>query len=265
MVDFLADILRPIVTSYGVSEADLQTYLTQLIGYVYVMLAALVVMIIVLIAAVKVKKGLKHIVRWQAVLAFVAIVVIVVNVICYGPMYGNVSGFLNAADVTLSDDTIANSRDMIQGIGEEGVVLAKNEGLLPLAPDVKKLNVFGWDSTNPLFGGTGSGSSDASTAVGILQSFEDAGYETNKTLTDMYVSYRAERPTLAMGTQDWTLPEPTVDAYTDGIMKEAKDFSDTAVIVIGRPGGEGADLPIDMNAVIKGTYRSEERRVGKEC
>ncbi|WP_275443093.1 hypothetical protein [Petralouisia muris] len=57
MVDFLADILRPIVTSYGVSEADLQTYLTQLIGYVYVMLAALVVMIIVLIAAVKVKKA----------------------------------------------------------------------------------------------------------------------------------------------------------------------------------------------------------------
>lgn len=154
MVDFLADLLRPIVTSYGVSEADLQTYLTQLIGYVYVILAALVVMIIVLIAA----------------------------------------------DVTLSDDTIANSRDMIQSIGEEGMVLAKNEGLLPLAPDVKKLNVFGWDSTNPLFGGTGSGSSDASTAVGILQSFEDAGYETNKTLTDMYVSYREERPTLAMGT-----------------------------------------------------------------
>ena len=37
-------------------------------------------------------------------------------------------------------------------------------------------------------------------------------------------------------------------------MTEAKSFSDTAVIVIGRSGGENADLPTDMNAVIKGTY-----------
>ena len=54
--------------------------------------------------------------------------------------------------------------------------------------------------------------------------------------------------------QDWTLPEPTADAYTDSIMSEAKDFSDTAVIVIGRSGGENADLPTDMYGVIHGTY-----------
>ncbi len=258
MVDFLANLLGPIFTSYGVSEADLMSYLTQLIGYVYVLLGALAVMVIVLIAAMKVKKGFKHIVRWQAVLAFVAVVAIVVNIICYGPMYGNVSGYLNAADVTLSEDTIAKSRDMVQRIGEEGMVLAKNENLLPLASDVKKLNVFGWGSTIPFFGGTGSGASDASTAVGILQSLQNAGYETNQALTDMYVEYCAERPLLSMGSQDWTLPEPTVDSYTDEIMNEAKEFSDTAVIVIGRPGGEGADLPVDMNAVIKGTYNPAE-------
>ncbi len=258
MVDFLANLLGPIFTSYGVSEADLMSYLTQLIGYVYVILGALAVMVIVLIAAIKVKKGFKHIVRWQAVLAFVAVVTIVVNMICYGPMYGNVSGYLNAADVTLSEDTVTKSRDMVQRIGEEGMVLAKNEKLLPLASDVKKLNVFGWGSTIPFFGGTGSGSSDASTAVGILQSLQNAGYETNQALTDMYVEYCAERPVLSMGSQDWTLPEPTVDSYTDEIMNQAKEFSDTAVIVIGRPGGEGADLPVDMNAVIKGTYNPAE-------
>ncbi|EOS23120.1 hypothetical protein C806_03223 [Lachnospiraceae bacterium 3-1] len=258
MVDFLANLLGPIFTSYGVSEADLMSYLTQLIGYVYVILGALAVMVIVLIAAIKVKKGFKHIVRWQAVLAFVAVVTIVVNMICYGPMYGNVSGYLNAADVTLSEDTVTKSRDMVQRIGEEGMVLAKNEKLLPLDSDVKKLNVFGWGSTIPFFGGTGSGSSDASTAVGILQSLQNAGYETNQALTDMYVEYCAERPVLSMGSQDWTLPEPTVDSYTDEIMNQAKEFSDTAVIVIGRPGGEGADLPVDMNAVIKGTYNPAE-------
>lgn len=254
MINLLANLLRPIFSSMGVSEADLISYLTQLSGYVYFILAALVVMIVVLVAAMKVKKGLKHIVRWQAVLAFVVIVTVVVNMICYGPMYGNVSGYLNAADVTLSNDTTAKSRENIQRLGEEGMVLAKNDGLLPLSSDVKKLNVFGWGSTIPYFGGTGSGSSDASTAVGFLQSLQDAGYETNQELTDMYIAYRPDRPVTSMGEQDWTLPEPTVDAYTDAVMNQAKEFSDTALIVLNRPGGEGADLPVDMNAVIKGTY-----------
>ena len=62
------------------------------------------------------------------------------------------------------------------------MILAKNEGLLPLSEDVNSLNVFGWNSTNPIFGGTGSGSSDASTAVGILQSLQDAGYKKMKPL-----------------------------------------------------------------------------------
>ena len=259
MIDFLAGILGPIFTGLGVSEADFQMYLTSLSGYVYFILAALIAMIVVLVLAVKVKKGLKHIVRWQAVLAFVAAITIVVNMICYGPMYSNVSGFLNASKADLSEETVAQSKETVKKVGQEGLVLVKNNGLLPLASETKALNVFGWDSTNPILGGTGSGASDSSTATGILQSLQDAGYETNKTLTDMYTEYRADRPVISMNAQDWTLPEPTVDAYTDTIMDEAKSFSDTAVIVIGRSGGENADLPTDMNAVIKGTYNIAEQ------
>lgn len=254
MINFLAKVLGPIFAGLGVSEADFQAYLTQLSGYVYAIVALLVVVIVVLVLAGKAKKGFRHVIRWQAVLAFVAIVTILVNVICYGPMYSNVSGFLNASKVELSDETVAQSREMVKRLGEEGLVLTKNEGILPLSSDVTKLNVFGWDSTNPILGGTGSGSSDSSSAVGILQSLQDAGYETNQTLTDLYVEYRADRPVISMNEQDWTIPEPPVDAYTDSIMSEAKDFSDTAVIVIGRSGGENADLPTDMHAVIKGTY-----------
>ena len=258
MVDLLARLLGPIFTGMGVSEADLLSYLTQLKGYIYVILAAVVVLIVVMIAATKAKKGFKHVIRWEAGMAFLLAILIMVNMICYGPMYTNVSGFLNASKVNLAEETVTQSKDIIKRIGEEGFVLVKNDGLLPLDSEVKNLNVFGWDSTNPLFGGTGSGSSDASTAVGILQSLTDAGYATNETLTKLYTDYRADRPGIVMGEQDWTLPEPTVDAYTDDIMKEAKDFSDTAVIVIGRSGGEGADLPMDMNAVIKGTYNPAE-------
>ena len=176
-------------------------------------------------------------------------------------MYNNVSSILNAKKVELADSTIKQSRKTIQKVGEEGTVLLKNNGILPLSSDTKKLNVFGWDSTNPLFGGTGSGSSDSSTAIGILQSLKDAGYETNESLTKMYTDYRKDRPSISMGEQDWTLPEPTKDYYTDSLMKEAKEFSDTAVVVIGRSGGEGADLPTDMKSVIDGSYKEQTKSV----
>ena len=254
MVNFLTKLLAPIVTPMGVSEADLSMYITQLQGYVWAVLALLVLMIVVMIAAHKAKKGNRHVIRWIAGLGFIAGLVAIVNAICFGPMYNNVSGFLNASKVNLSEETVAQSKDTIRKVGEEGIVLLKNDGILPLGEDSKKLNVFGWASTNPLFGGTGSGSSDASTAIGILQSLKDAGFETNEGLSGMYREYRTDRPTIAMASQDWTLPEPPVSCYNDNLINATKEFSDTAVIVIGRSGGEGADLPTDMMAVINGTY-----------
>ncbi|MDC7288951.1 glycoside hydrolase family 3 C-terminal domain-containing protein [Blautia schinkii] len=256
MVDLLVKLLGPFFYSMGVSEADLIAYITQLQGYVYGILAAIVVLVLVLIFACKAKKGFKHVIRWEAVMAFLAAIVIMVNAICYGPMYTNVSGFLNASKAEFSEETIANSKKVIEKIGDEGIVLVKNDGLLPLSSDVKNLNVFGWDSTCPVFGGTGSAGSaaNAAGAVGILQSLQDAGFATNETLSKMYTDYFNARPEISMASQDWSLPEPSQEHYTEELMSEAKEFSDTAVIVIGRPGGEGADLPTDMNAVINGTY-----------
>ena len=254
MIGIIKSLIGPIVYGMGVSEADLTSYLTQLQGYIYAILILLVLLIIGLITAFGAKKGRRAFMRCQSIVAFIAAICVIVNMICWGPMKNNVSSILNASKAELSAETVQASKDAIQKIGEDGVVLLKNDGLLPLSEDVKSLNVFGWASTIPIFGGTGSGSSDASTAVGILGSLKNAGYETNQTLTDMYVAYRADRPTVAMGSQDWTLPEPTADAYTDEIMNGAKDFSDTAVVVIGRSGGEGADLPTDMYGVIHGTY-----------
>ena len=211
MVQFLTNILNPIFGPMGVTPADLSAYITQVQGHVWAILAVLLVMIVVLIAAKKAKKGKKHVIRWSAVLACIAAITLIVNMMCYGPLYNNISSFLNASKAELSQETIAASKAVIKKVGEEGLVLVKNNGLLPLNSDVKKLNVFGWGSTNPILGGTGSGSSDGSSAVGFLQSFQDAGYTTNADLTKIYTDYRADRPTVAMASQDWTLPEPTVD------------------------------------------------------
>lgn len=89
-------------------------------------------------------------------MAFLTAILIIVNSICYGPMYANVSGFLNASKAEFSEETIQQSKDTIEKVGEEGMVLVKNDGLLPLSSDVTNLNVFGWDSTCPIYGGTGS-------------------------------------------------------------------------------------------------------------
>ena len=107
-------------------------------------------------------------------------------------------------------------------------------------------------------------SSDSSDAVGIIESLENAGFKTNKELTKLYTDYRETRNTPGVGVSgtDWTLPEPTVDTYTNEIMNQAKEFSDTALIVLSRSGGEGSDVPSDMNKVIKGTWDIRDEVAG---
>ena len=261
MIDLLIKLLTPMFVSMGASAADVANYLTKLSGYVYGVVGALVVLVVILIAAHWAKKGTRLVIRWTSVIAFLCVVVMLINMICYGPMYSIVSGFLNASKAEISDDVVGNSLSVIQEVAEEGMVLVKNDGLLPLSADAKKLNVFGWASAHPVFSGTGSAASGdlAQSTVDIMTSLHSAGYETNDTLTKMYNDYGTQvwggnRPVINMTEQDWSLPEPTMDYYTDEVMQEAKDFSGTAVIVLARSGGENADLPSDMSAVIKGTY-----------
>lgn len=256
MLDFIINLLTPVFVSMGASAADVGNYIRMVSGYIYAILGALVVMVIVMVAVqFVVKKGARHVVRWSAGLAWVLVVLLCVNLICYGPLYATVSGVLNASKAEISDDVVGNSLAVIEETGDEGMVLVKNNGLLPLDSGTTNLNVFGWASTNPVYSGTGSANSGdgSAPAISILQSLANAGYSMNDDLVKLYTGYCATRPSVTMQTQDWTLPEPTRDAYT-AIMGGAESFSDTAVIVIGRTGGENADLPSDMNAVIHGTY-----------
>ena len=261
MIDFLIDLLTPLFIKMGASAADVSNYLHALSGYVYAILIALGLLIVLLIAARWLaKKGSRHVIRWSAVLAFLLAIVLIVNLICYGPMKAIVSGVLDASKAEISDDVVAGSLAVIQETGEEGMVLVKNNGLLPLKSDVTSLNVFGWASAHPVFSGTGSAASgDVAEPIDIITSLNNAGYATNEELTKMYEDYGKDywggsRPVINMTTQDWSLPEPTTEYYTDAVMKNAASFSDTAVIVIARSGGENADLPGDMAAVINGTF-----------
>ena len=216
---------------------------SYLIGFGVVALVAIVAMI----ACRKMKKSKKYMIRWQAGLGIVLALAITVNMILAGPMCSMVT--LATGDGKVSEEHAAEATELVEDMADEGIVLLDNDGTLPLAKN-SKLNVFGWASTNPCYGGTGSGSlSDAYPTVTLLEGLTNAGFELNTELSDFYTAYRADRPVVGMWAQDWTLPEPEASQYSDEMMENAKAFSDTAMVVITRVGGEGADLPTDVSQV----------------
>ena len=216
---------------------------SQLIGFGVVA----VLLIAVMIACRKQSKSKKYLIRWQAGLGMVLALAITVNLILTGPMYSMVT--LATGGGKVSEENVASATQLCEDIADEGIVLLDNDGTLPMAKN-SKLNVFGWASTNPCYGGTGSGAlSDAYPTVTLLEGLKNAGFELNTELSDFYTSYRADRPVVGMFSQDWTLPEPEAAQYTDEMMNNAKAFSDTAMVVITRVGGEGADLPTDVSQV----------------
>ena len=184
-------------------------------------------------------------------------IVVAVSMMLTGPL----STLLNNATITkytLSDTTDSKANELAKEVQSEAITMLKNDDSnLPLSN--KKVNVFGWGSTNPVYGGTGSGSmSKQYKTVSPLDGMKQAGLKTNTELSKLYTDYRKDRPEVGMFAQDWTLPEVPAKQYSDKLVSDAKDFSDEAVVVLTRVGGEGADLPTDMKA--KGiTYKNNSK------
>ena len=232
---------------------DVMQVLTNVRSYLIAFGVVLALAIIVMVAVRKLPKAKKKMIRAQSGLAILLALTIVINLICTGPMSTMLD--LVSGSGTINEETSAKATELVNEITAEGVVLAKDEdNVLPVASG-SKLNVFGWSSTNPCYGGTGSGAlNDAYPVTDLLTGLHDAGIETNEELSKFYTDYKADRPSVGMVEQDWTLPEPNVNLYTDEMMENAKAFSDTAMVVITRVGGEGADLPTDMASVVDGSW-----------
>lgn len=231
----------------AINMDDVIKVVSSIKGYLIALAAVVLLAVAVMVGCRKMKKSKKYLIRWQAGLGLVAAAAIIVNLILTGPMYTMVS--LATGGGKVSEENVVSATALCEDIADEGIVLLDNQGTLPLAKN-SKLNVFGWASTNPCYGGTGSGAlSDAYPTVTLLQGLTNAGFELNTSLSDFYTSYRADRPVVGMWSQDWTLPEPEAAAYSSELLDEAKAFSDTALVVITRVGGEGADLPTDVSKV----------------
>lgn len=243
-----------------INMADVMNVIGSLTPYL-IAIGVLFVLALIITFAVN-KKTVKDvatrkIVHSESWLVALVGIVVAVSMMLTGPL----STLLNNATITkytLSDATVSKANELAKDVQSEAVTLLKNDDSnLPLSG--KKVNVFGWGSTNPVYGGTGSGSmSKQYKTVSLLDGMKQAGLKTNTELSKLYTDYRKDRPEVGMFAQDWTLPEVPAKQYSDKLVSDAKDFSDEAVVVLTRVGGEGADLPTDMKA--KGiTYKNNSK------
>ena len=208
----------------SINMDDVMQVISNIKNYLIAFGVVLVLALIVMFAVRKMPKAKKKLIRVQSGVAILLALAIVANLICTGPM----STMLDLVSVsgTISEETSAEATQLVNEITQEGVVLAQNnDNILPVASG-SKLNVFGWSSTNPCYGGTGSGAlNDAYPVTDLLTGLHDAGIETNDELSKFYTDYYATRPTVGMSKQDWTLPEPNVNLYTNEMMEKFFAFS----------------------------------------
>jgi len=154
------------------------------------------------------------------------------------------------SDYDSIEDVDAAARDLVAEITGEGIVLAKHENdALPLASGAK-VTMLGRTAADPVYGGSGSGSVDTSTAVTAREGLENAGFEVNEEVYDTLDEFAAEneRGFIEMDLPDdstYYIGEMPVSDY-DSVASSFSDYSDAAVVYIGRPGGEGGDLTQDM-------------------
>ena len=163
-----------------------------------------------------------------------------------------IDSFIGAPSGNYSETEIADTKLKAEALAAEveaeGTVLVQNnDNTLPLSADTKKVNVFGWASTAWLGGGSGSGGVNA-VNTDLLAALTAYGIEYNTELTDMYKDFQPGREYLktlnSRPEQSGRLYEPDINNttyYTQSMLDNAKNYSDTAVVVIGRLAGESND------------------------
>ena len=142
------------------------------------------------------------------IVCILLVLALVINVVCI-QMFAAINMFMaanlntrlpghNNSTITAEQLTPEEAKEaalaMAQQLGAEGIVLLENKGnALPLESG-SKVNLFGYASVDPLYGGTGSGASDASANIDLIQGLTNAGFEVNQELIDFYRNSGVKRP-----------------------------------------------------------------------
>ncbi len=160
------------------------------------------------------------------------------------------------------EEVLNAANDFVIEVEKEGIVLLKNENdALPLSGKDAHISVFGKNSVNIVYSGSGSASSNSSTAQRTLyESLEEAGISYNETLKSFYEDSgksgkgRPENPAMTSGQRlsGFGTGETPMDSYTSDVVDSYAGYQDAAVVVFSRIGGEGFDLPRAMEENFNG-------------
>lgn len=221
------------------------------------------------------KRGLKKAKIIQMAFMVVILAVLIVANVVLGIFSEAITTYLGGFGTNFSELNYQQGNQICQDITAEGVVLLRNENnALPLNASVankKKVSVFGWGATDGGFmtSGAGSGSSadrGAGKLVTFLEALEgkeaqvekdkdgnekelmpvvEGAFEYYKPLIEMYKTYKSERDSdnyWSAAYPFFNLIEPSVEKVQTHL-SGAMEWSDTAIVVISRVGGEGQDMP----------------------
>ena len=237
----------------AVNMADVISVVKSVAPYLVAIATLFIAAIVVMFITRKKKTAFKKLARSVSWLIFGLGTLFSINLMLNGPLKTMIT--LATGRGVITEESLNEAKTLGEEISSEGIVLLKNDSALPLEKG-SKINLFGWSSTNPLYGGTGSGGlNDSFPTVSLIEGVKNAGFEVNDELVKFYTDFRQTRPTVGMWGQDWTIPEPAIEQYKEAnIFENARKYSDKAIVVIARSGGEGADLPRSLDPSVEDTF-----------
>lgn len=163
-------------------------------------------------------------------------------------------------------DLTANAT-IARNAAADGMVLLKNDnGTLPLDSKAK-VALFGVRSYDFISGGTGSGDVNEAYTVGMLEGMQNAGFQIEAGLNDIYKAYLDYQNVITKNTsvnRGWFWGKPlTPEAdFQNSVFTAFARRNDVAVITLGRNSGEGADRGLDGDFYLTET---EKRLVDGVC
>ena len=191
------------------------------------------------------------------IMAVLLVLVIVMDSLCY--VYSNMINLFFRETVETDIGAVELSAQQVTtDINAEGTVLLKNDGnLLPISGNV---NLFGACSYQQLYLGTGSAGGwnwDSDSCVNLKDALAGQGITVNPDLWQFYIDNFTENSGQEGGVTNMTgashnIVEQPLSKYGDALLESCKSYSDTAILVFGRAGGEGSDAIMDMSGASGG-------------
>lgn len=216
---------------------------------------------------------------WRLLSAVTAVLLIVINVLSLTvfenlfnivlpggrrAIYADGIEAVYKSDYETKEDALKAANELNQDLNREGIVLLKNkDGAIPIPTPVSdrevsvkpRISVFGKNSVNISYGGSGSGGASTKDAIDLYSSLETAGYEVNPKLRSFYNDSKLSGNGRSSNSSDLdsgstivlSTGETPQEKYTAQVKESYRSYSDAAIVVFTRIGGEGFDLPRTMN------------------